>query len=134
MTVALDPQAAHVDRLPSIRLVEAGHHHGVSEIKHLSRYQGGGRRTMPGLLLQIKSCDAIGLTQWVVIGRAEHDEFVRYVRRPSGSVMLRNACLQSLPGSYDGLFRFGFRFEWYRLAWILAVIHAGPCRSCCRLT
>jgi len=32
MTVALNPQAAHVDRLSRVRLMEAGHHHGVSEI------------------------------------------------------------------------------------------------------
>ena len=43
--------------------------------------------------------------------------------------MIRNAGLQRLPGSDYGLFRFGFRFEWYRLARILAVIHAGACCS-----
>src|ERR1700731_2667594 len=93
MTVALDPQAAHVDRLARVRVMEAGHHHGISEIKHLSGHQRGGRGTMAGLLLQIESCDAIGLTQWVVVGRTEHDEFLRDMRRPCGSVMIRNACL-----------------------------------------
>src|SRR5207253_2599675 len=129
VTVALDPQAAHMDRLAGVRLVEAGHHHGVSEIKHLRRYQRGGRRTMACLLLQIESCDAVGLAQWMVVARAEHNEFFRDMRRPSGSVMVRNARLQGLPGSDYGLLRFGFRFEWHRLAGILAVIHAGPGRS-----
>src|SRR2546422_5070674 len=43
MTVALDPQAAHVDGLARVRLVEGSHHHGISKIKHLRRYQRGGR-------------------------------------------------------------------------------------------
>src|ERR1700694_5633705 len=59
MSVPLDPQAAYVDRLPRIRLVEARHNHGVAEIKHLSRYERCGRRTVASLLLQIESCDSI---------------------------------------------------------------------------
>src|SRR6266436_8412801 len=97
MTVALDPQAAHVDRLARIRLVEGSHHNAISKIKHLRRYQRGGRRTVAGLLLQIESCDAIGLTQWVVVGRTEHDKFFCDMRRPCGSVVVRNARLQRLP-------------------------------------
>src|SRR5437773_12406220 len=61
MTVALNPQAAHVDRLARARLMEAGHHHGVPEIKHLGRYQRGRGRTMAGLLLHIERSAAIGL-------------------------------------------------------------------------
>src|SRR5258706_514651 len=118
-----------MNRLASMRLMLAGHHNGVSEIKHLRRNKRGGGGTVAGLLLQIESCDSIGLAQGVVIGRTEHDKFVRDMRRPSGSVMVRNACLQRLPRSDYGLFRFGFRFEWHRLARILAVIHAGPRRG-----
>ena len=80
VTVSLDPQAAHMDRLARIRLMEAGHHHGISKIKHLRRNQRGGRRTMAGLLLQIENCDAIGLAQWMIVARAEHDELFSDMR------------------------------------------------------
>ena len=43
--------------------------------------------------------------------------------------MVGNARLQRLPGSNYGLLRFGFRFEWHRLARILAVIHAEAWRG-----
>src|SRR5260370_8581263 len=75
MTVALDPQAAHVDRLARIRLVEGSHHNAISKIKHLRRYQRGGGRTVAGPLLQIESFDGIGLTPWGVVWRTAHDTF-----------------------------------------------------------
>src|SRR2546430_10579900 len=74
VTVSLDPQAAHMDRLARIRLMEAGHNHGISKIKHLRRNQRGGRRTMARLLLQIENCDAVRLAQWMILARAEPGE------------------------------------------------------------
>src|SRR5438874_9627051 len=86
LSVALDPQAADMNRLAGVRLVEAGHYHSIAEIKHLRGNERGGRRVVSGLLLQIESGDAVRFAEGMIVTGAEHHEFVGDVRSPSGSV------------------------------------------------
>ena len=51
--VALDPQAGNMNWLSSVGLMQAGHDHGVAEIKHLRRHERRRRGAAASLLLQI---------------------------------------------------------------------------------
>jgi len=65
MTVALDPQAAHVDRLARVRLVEGSHHHGISQNQTSAPISNGaGAEPCPGLLLQMRVAMRSALAQW----------------------------------------------------------------------
>jgi hypothetical protein len=112
-----------MNRLAGMGLVLAGHHDGVSEIKHLRGHERGRRGTEAGPLLQIESGDAVGLGERMVVARSEQREFIGDVRRPSDRIVICDAGFQSLPGGNDRLLGFVSRLIRDRLAGILARLY-----------
>lgn len=110
--------------LSRVGLMQAGHHDGVAEIKHLRGNERGRGGSKARLFLKVESGDAVRFAERMIVAGAEHHEFVGDVRRPKGRIMVGDAGFEGLPGSDDGLLGFVSRLVRQGLARIFAFLYA----------